>query len=121
MNIDKIVNLTPHDVTVQTTDGREVVIPRSGLQAYGVDQPSVRSQVIFGKDEIAVESSHVFSHVLGLPEDKETVILVSSAIGEWIQTRDPDRKNVYSPDTSRNRTIRENGRIRAVINLVRWA
>lgn len=102
-----MLNLTPHAITLQKSDGSIVTYPPSGKLA----RVSTTEQVIDTIDGVPV-ITRVFGVVEGLPEDGEPC-LVSAMVLSAI----PGKKGVYAPDSGPT-AIRENGQIVAVTRLV---
>ena len=84
----KIVNLTPHELSIYRADGDVVVVPRSGRVArvHEVREP------MGILDGISVEEvSH--GKVDGIPPpEKDTIYIVSAMVGQATE-----RLDVYSP------------------------
>jgi hypothetical protein len=92
----KIINLTPHAVTIlawcQTLDG-DTVIPPSGQVARceEVTNPNGMIETEFGQIEFVQKS---FGAVVGLPEQEPgTYLIVSMMVRQAL----PERKDLLSP------------------------
>lgn len=109
----RIINLTPHQVTVRTESGDRVFEP-SG-QVARVTVSSVQIDEI---DGIPI-FSQTFGEIEGLPEPQEgTIYIVSLVVRQAAQAQ--GRTDVVSPDTSPQGAIRnEQGQIVAVRGFVR--
>lgn len=95
----KIINLTPHDITIMRPD-RNILILASGSLA----RVSAQTETIGELDGIPVTET-VFGEVEGLPAPKDGVVYIVSSL---VAGRVPERSDVFIP----NESIRdENGRI----------
>ncbi|HDO19364.1 MAG TPA: hypothetical protein ENG74_01420 [Thermoplasmatales archaeon] len=104
----KLVNLTPHEVTVIKEDGEEVSIPPSGEVA----RVYPRQEIIGEINDIPVVQT-VFEDIEGLPDPEEcTVYIVSTLV---LQALQGERDDVVAPDTGPESAVRDKeGRIVAV-------
>lgn len=109
----RIVNLTPHQVTVRTESGDRVFEP-SG-QVARVTVSSVQTDEIDGIPVV----SQTYGEIEGLPDPQPGVVyIVSMVVRQAAQAQ--GRTDVVSPDTSPQGAIRdEQGRIIAVRGFVR--
>jgi len=107
----RIVNLTPHAVTVQRPDGSRETYPPIGPPARVATLPSTTRESVEG---VPVQSPVEFGEVADLPEPREGVVyLVSIVVGARVQ-----RADVFVPATGPNDgVIRENGQVVAVTRL----
>ncbi|MEM5866924.1 MAG: hypothetical protein QXG39_03280 [Candidatus Aenigmatarchaeota archaeon] len=107
----EIVNLTPHEIRIQTKSGEEIVIPPSGT----VLRTQVQHELIGEIEGIPVYKIK-YGKVENLPERKEgTIYLVSMPVKDAV----PDREDICMPDTSPPNVIRdEKGNIKAVKAIV---
>lgn len=88
----KIINLTPHEVRIRTSEG-EIAVPPSGTVARCAEERLYRPPLrIEGKD--VPVSLAAFGEVEGLPEPRPNTIFIVSAI---VLAAVPERKDVFSP------------------------
>lgn len=85
----KIINLTPHEINLHQENGNVVTIKPSGNAA----RIAVKREVVDTILGCPVTRS-VFGEVEGLPEEKEGVILLVSAL---VRNAFPERKDLFSP------------------------
>jgi hypothetical protein len=111
----KLINLTPHDVTLRLPSGEEMVIPASGQVARVVSDASpVMCEVRGIPVPVALPSAPRL--VEGLPPPEEGVAYIVSQV---VRAQVPMRNDVYSPGTGpEHGAIRVNGQIVAVTCLV---
>ena len=113
VEVENIVNLTPHDIMVMDADGEEVgVFPKSGDVARCHSQRKFDYMISFnGKSykKYVVKNSSA-----GLPDPVDgTLLLVSAMIKDMHQ----DRKDLVGPDSSPDGSVRnEKGHIVHVLN-----
>lgn len=114
MTKTKIVNLTPHDVTVKLETGEEFVFPATGEVAR-VQTVSKVDRVLEGGIPLVTRN---YEEVVGLPEPKaDTLYMVSLVVRQAAQ--ELGREDVISPDTDPQSAIRdERGMIVAVRQFV---
>ena len=106
----EIVNLTPHAIAVELSEGERRIFAPSGSIAR-VQSTSI---VIGNVDGVPV-SRATLGAVTGLPPAADGVIfLVSAMVAQAAQ-----RADVVSPDTGPT-AIRENGQVVAVRGLTAW-
>lgn len=104
-----IKNLTPHDITIRTEAGDQVV-PASGIVAR-VSPVEVEAGSVGGVPVV----QRTWGAVQGLPEpDGETVFIVSSLVLDQVQ----GRSDVVAPDTGSTAVRDDAGRIVAVTRFV---
>lgn len=107
----RLINLTPHDIIIRLPDG-DRVIPASGTVA----RVATSYEHVGDVDGIPV-SAQTFGQIEGLPEPRNGVVYVVSAI-VLAAAKELGRTDVVAPDTAR--AIRnEAGQIVAVPGLVR--
>ena len=106
----KLVNLTPHPLTFEGIGGKYLTIHPSGI-ATRVDTVTQRVDIVSELDvEIPVNKVR-YTNIVNLPGPEEGTIFIASSIVAMTA----NRKDVVSPDTSRDSSIRDNfGRIVAV-------
>ena len=105
----EIVNLTPHAIAVELSDGRRIFAPSGSIAR--VDS---KSAVIGNFDGVPV-SRATLGAVTGLPPAADGVVyLVSAMVAQAAQ-----RADVVSPDTGPT-AIRENGQVVAVRGFTAW-
>ena len=95
--MSKLVNLTPHTVTI-VKDGVPVLdIPSTGIARCKVSRVQVRTLEVNGV-EIPVNET-VFGEVYGLPSPEEdTVFIVSRPVISAIRKGGDNRDDLVSPD-----------------------
>ncbi len=108
----RLVNLTPHAISLSLLNGEIVTLPSEGNARISTSPGE--SSYLEGIPVPLVGPS-VFGPVMGLPEPQEGVIYVTSMLVAQRVLR-PD---VVSPDTGPT-ALRVDGQIVAVRNLVRW-
>lgn len=109
MNVT-ILNLTPHDITVQKPDGSQVVFPRSGKVA----RVDVEYYHVGDMNGIPVYGRRL-RNVTDLPDPRDGVVyLVSSMVLDRVRGR-PD---VIAPDTGPTAIRNADGQIVAVTRFV---
>lgn len=89
----KIVNLTPHDIVVQRTDGSFITIPRDGTVARVETREagSTTIQTEFGDFTVSVK---VCGPIVGLPTSADnTLFVVSKMVADWA----PGRNDILTP------------------------
>ena len=105
-----VVNLTLHNIVVETADGRTEFAP-SGQVARVASVPS-RVGTVAG---IPVNRP-IFGPVVGLPEPQPDVTFIVSS---QVAIRVPERDDVVAPDTGPT-AIRKNGQVVAVRGFQRF-
>jgi len=88
----KIVNLTPHEVTVKT-DGGEIVIPPSGQVARCAEKRSPAPALETEMGSIPVSRAS-YGAVEGLPDPQPGVVYIVSAL---VLAAVPERRDVFAP------------------------
>lgn len=107
----QFVNLTPHHITIRTSDG-DIVIPPSGNVAR-VEVEEEREGSVGG---IPVFRRR-FGQVTGLPNpEPDKVFLVSTLV---LTALGGEREDVLAPDTGRSAIRNSDGQIVAVTKLVK--
>lgn len=106
----KFVNLTPHDINVRLGE-QEFVFPASGKVARVAVTQQPRQPIVFNGVEIPVVSTE-FGEVEGLPESKEGVIYIVSAL--VLTALKGSRADVVAPDTGRTCIRDDKGHIVAI-------
>lgn len=111
---EKVINLTPHDITVRLETGEEKNFPATG-KAARVKTLSEPAKKVMGVPTV----TQSYDVIEGLPEPKKGVLyLVSMVVRQAAQAE--GRTDVISPDTSPEGAIRDDkGRIVAVRRFVR--
>jgi len=110
-----IINLTPHDITVETASGERITFSRSGqIARVEMETVVVPSPV----DDIPAVVTRPRG-IVGLPEPQpNTIYLVSGVVLSALEAMGADRVDVVAPDTGPESAIRdEAGRIIAVRRL----
>ena len=108
----KIVNLTPHQLTLYAVESSEGDAPIATYASEGVARVSVTSTPVAGLGTdagVIPVMRREFGEVEGLPEPQEGYVFVVSSL---VQGQVPHRRDVLSPDTGPGSVVRdENGRI----------
>lgn len=116
----KIVNLTPHALTVQKTDGTLVLIPPSPPPARIAIEPATGFEVF---DGIAIHEPTTYGDVRNLPAPMpKTIYVVSQLMAMELQGRGIHRSDVVFPGFTHQYnpvSDKSTGRILAVTRLVR--
>jgi hypothetical protein len=117
MKMKNLVNLTPHPLVLRSEDGREVVIPPSGVVARVASSPGSRRDVAAAPVPVPVYDAPTWGAVEGLPEPDGASLFVVSAL---VAGRCAGRSDVVSPGTGpADGAVRnEAGHIVAVTRLV---
>jgi hypothetical protein len=110
----KFVNLTPHEVTIFDSEGKNVImrVPPSGTVA----RVSVASDVIgyftTSQGNMPIRKT-VYGEIQGLPEPSEdTIYIVSTVVLLALKAKGIERHDVVSPDTNPDSVVRDpEGRI----------
>jgi hypothetical protein len=110
----KLINLTPHALTLRDSSGHDLIVEASGQVARVATTPGEESGNLGG---VALFSATSFGKVEGLPAPQDGVIyIVSGLVGGQVS----DRDDVVVPGTGpRDGAIREDGRIVAVTRLIK--
>lgn len=113
----KLVNLTPHPVTLRVGD-KDVTMPPSGQVA----RVAAREDVVGDLEVEGLRVPVVFrtlGEVEGLPEPEDgTAYLVSALVLEALAKAGTPRADVFAPDTGASAVRDAQGRIVAVTRLV---
>ena len=112
----KLINLTPHDLTLRGPDGSDVIVPSSGVARVRTT-PGELVEVPGIPVPIALPT--LWGEIEGLPAPQaDTIVVVSALVAERAR-----RSDVVSPGTGpADGAIRDaDGRIVAVTRLIRWA
>lgn len=104
----KLMNLTPHTITISSPEDGDLVIPPSGTVARVTTDEQVLSQ-----SPIPI-IRRSFGEVTGLPDDPDVPVIVSSIVLAAL----PGRPNTYAPDTGPSALRNDAGQIVAVTRLV---
>jgi len=75
----KLLNLTPHSLSIEARDGRIITIPPSGQIARLAVTREPRADLQIGNDVFAI-SRPTFGAITGLPDAQAGVVLVVSAL-----------------------------------------
>lgn len=114
MKVEKMVNLTPHNIVIMREDGKEkMTIPPSGrIVRIKADQ-----KIIGEVNGIPIVKT-TFRDIEGLPEpEPNTVFIVSSLVAQAIKSRE----DIVAPDTTPQGVVRnEKGQIIGVKRFQRW-
>ena len=106
----KFINLTPHAITIQNNNAEITIQPSGTIARVAVN--AVKISEVLGVPVMANE----YGKVEGLPENKDTPIIVSSMVlgqlgAEW-------RNIAFAPDTGKTALRNEQGQVIAVTQLV---
>lgn len=113
----KLVNLTPHAITIRLPTGQDVSIPSSGVARVS-STPGPLTSLMLDIGEVPVALPTTFGEVEGLPApEADTLFVVSALVGAALKGSRPD---VVMPGTGpQDGCIREDGKVVAVTRLVR--
>lgn len=111
-----LINLTPHEVTIELSNGKKLIIPPSGVVARVEVTMAPISAVPVMVDGELVEipvNRAFYGEVVGLPDPQpNTFFIVSSMV---LQALGWGRLDVIAPDTSPTGAVRDgSGKITAV-------
>ncbi|OYD08560.1 hypothetical protein [Paludifilum halophilum] len=109
----KIINLTPHDLTVQHEDGTRTTFEKAETPAR-VATSQEKVDEVNGIEIVSQE----FGEIEGLPEPQEGVVYLVSFIVRTAAQKE-GRTDVLSPDTSNDVIRDKDGQIEAVRRFVR--
>jgi hypothetical protein len=112
----KLVNLTPHAIVLQATDGSRTTVPPSGTVARRASTPGAL-ETLPGVP-VPIAGRQTFGQVAGLPSfEPDTLYIVSGLIASSM----PDGLPLVAPGTGPNDgAIRSaDGKIEAVTRLIR--
>ena len=111
----KLINLTPHDITLKINDNEFLTIPPSGKVARVSSTPGKKLDLPLMPVDTFGPSS--FGEVEDLPSvEAGTGLIVSSLVAAQCT----ERRDVFSPGTGpHDGAIRERGRIVAITRLIR--
>lgn len=114
----RLINLTPHEVTIALPDGRMITIPPSGRVAR-VSTVQEIIGTVETPDGYAIPVVETrFGEIDGLPEPEDgTIYIVSSLVAQAVAGR---REDVMAPDTGPTALRDGDGRILAVRRLQIW-
>jgi len=116
----RVVNLTPHEITLQLPDGRRVSIPPSGkvFRLKELDEPAPSLKVEAEGEELEVEvvrRSFEVTNFEELFEDENLVAIISlPALITLRQAGVKTRAIVVAPDTGATAIRDERGQVVAV-------
>jgi hypothetical protein len=112
----RIINLTPHTITMRNSEGMDTSIPSSGLARVSTTPGTALGWDVTGSAPCALFTAPSFGAVEGLPAPEAGTIFIVSAMVAACCVGRPD---VFSPGTGpHDGTIRENGQIKAVTRLI---
>jgi hypothetical protein len=118
----KVINLTPHDITIRYWDGdshitdgdRWITYPPSGEVA----RVDFEEDSALGPHMLIPTIQRRVKGITGIPApDGQTAYLVSSIVLDAVQASSP-RTDVFAPDTGKTAVRNEAGQITAVTRLV---
>ena len=111
----KLVNLTPHALTLRTPEGIDITLPPSGTVARVGTTPGALREV--AGIPVSVAEATSYGEVQGLPEPAEGTIYIVSGL---VLGRAFGRADVFGPGTGpQDGAIRDDaGRVIAVTRLV---
>ena len=114
----ELVNLTPHDVVLFSTEGDEVIatIPASGTVARVAVEHRISESVVFDGFSVDIVNTE-YGRVANLPDEDGPTYIVSSIV---LMAIGDTRSDVVAPDTSSVSVVRDNeGRIVGVRRFTR--
>ena len=88
-----LINLTPHTINLHGADGAVVNLPSAGLARVS-ETRTTRAPIVLPTGEVIPVTSPSFGEVTGLPDAREGVVLVVSAL---VRAALPDRGDLASP------------------------
>ena len=104
----KLVNLTPHTITIRTADST-ITVPPSGTVARCAVASAVAQYINVDGVEVAVNATH-FGDIVNLPDPADdTIYITSTLIAQRAQ-----RADVLAPDTGASAIRNDAGQIVAV-------
>ena len=92
--IMKLVNLTPHSVTITTAGGRSLEVPASGQVARVAAEATEAGEIWAGRCNPVPLITQTFGEVVGLPAPEEGKFFIVSAL---VRAACPDRYDIGSP------------------------
>lgn len=111
MSSSRLVNLTPHLITLCTEDGSGILetFPSEGsVRAHSHHQ--TKNEIASMHLNVPVFSPQIFSSVEGLPDDTSLNIIVSLVVGEFMRrTNHAWDGMVLGPDTGPDSCLRNAG------------
>lgn len=116
----KLVNLTPHDITILDFYKAQNIIPASGKVCRIATQTEGERGLDLGNSATILLCITRTSSIIDLPAPEEgTIYIVSMPVAQEVARIHPERTDVYAPDTG-DTCIREKGQIVAVQRLHRF-
>jgi hypothetical protein len=109
----KMLNLTPHAITIERENGERVTYPPQGVVARVETLEQDSGRMAAGVPVVIRR----FGQITGLPPGDEAC-LVSSLVLEAVYKGHPWRRNVFAPDTGASAIRDGEGRIVAVRRLI---
>lgn len=88
-----LINLTPHVITIHGADGAVVVLPSAGVARVS-EARTPREALVLPTGEVIPVTSPAYGEVTGLPDAREGVVWVVSAM---VRAALPDRRDLASP------------------------
>lgn len=105
IKIEKLVNLTPHAITLMDDDTNNICIIEPSGDIARVSVRTERTETLAFNDMALATSKSVYGEVEGLPDETDGVAYVVSSL---VAQRVPERNDVFIP----NESVRdEKGRI----------
>ena len=119
----KLVNLTPHDITLREADSTDLTIPSSGVARVDATEGGLIGLVLCPMAPassygllVPIHSAPSWGEVYGLPDAVDGVLYIVSTM---VADRCGGRADVVSPGTGpKDGAIRANGEIVAVTRLI---
>lgn len=103
--LEKLINLTPHAITLMDDDTNIICIIEPSGDIARVSVRTERTETLAFNDMTLATSKSVYGKVEGLPETEEGVVYIVSSL---VAQRVPERRDVFIP----NESVRDdNGRI----------
>ena len=104
----RLINLTPHEITVVGEDGEPIAtFPPSGKVARVQQNAEKIKEVEIRGVKIDVVRTE-YSEIIDLPEKREnTVFLVSVLVLQALKQRGIERNDVVAPDTGPESAVRD--------------
>lgn len=92
--MEKVINLTPHDIVVQDSNGGSTTFPASGNVARVASTPG--ELVRYAASDVPVYGYPVYGPVEGLPDPKDGIMYIVSLLS---LSQCSGRDDVVSPGT----------------------
>lgn len=95
--IQKLVNLTPHAITMMDDNENILLVIEPSGNTARVSVRTERTETLAFDDVVLATSKSVYGSVEGLPEIEEGVVYIVSSL---VAQRVPEREDVFIPNES---------------------